>query len=418
MSGAGQRVVVVGGGIIGAMCAYYLVRAGRNVTVVEQSGWGSGCSHGNCGFICPSHVLPLPAPGAVRQALISMWRPNSPFRVKPRLSPSLWKWLWNFARRCNRKDMLEAARGRHALLDSSMQLYRQLLADEAVSCEWQARGMLFVYLSEQECAAFQTTAELLRERFGVAATHYDGAALVELEPALKPGLGGGWHFPADTHLNPAVLMSEMRRVLEAHGVEIEENCSVRELVRERDRVRSLVTSSGELAGDAFVIATGALTPLLDRQLGCRIPIQPGKGYSLTMPRPARCPAIPLIFEQHRVAVTPLENGYRLGSTMEFAGYDTSLNEKRLALLTAAARHYLYEPFCETVLERWYGWRPMTYDGLPFIGPVPGLANVFLAAGHNMLGLSMGPATGKLVAELVGGQQPHIAPAPFQVERIL
>jgi D-amino-acid dehydrogenase len=147
-----------------------------------------------------------------------------------------------------------------------------------------------------------------------------------------------------------------------------------------------------------------------------VPIQPGKGYSITMARPARCPTIPLIFDEHRVAVTPMRSGYRLGSTMEFAGYDTSLNRARLNLLREAARHYLHEPLGEPVLEEWYGWRPMTYDGKPIIDRSPALGNVWIAAGHNMLGLSMAPATGRLVAELLDGRPPHIDPAPYSVKR--
>jgi D-amino-acid dehydrogenase len=177
-----------------------------------------------------------------------------------------------------------------------------------------------------------------------------------------------------------------------------------------------VTSRGEFAADAFVVATGAWTPLLNRELGCRIPIQPGKGYSITMPRPARCPAVPLIFEEHRVAVTPMRSGYRLGSTMEFAGYDTTLNRDRLALLRDGATHYLHEPAAEPVVEEWFGWRPMTPDGLPIIDRSPAMANVMIAAGHNMLGLSMAPATGRLVAELLGTRLTHLNSAPYSLKR--
>ena len=148
------------------------------------------------------------------------------------------------------------------------------------------------------------------------------------------------------------------------------------------------------------------TPLLNEQLGCRVPIQPGKGYSLTMPRPPACPKIPLIFPETRVAVTPFQSGYRLGSTMEFAGYDESIRPERLQLLKDGATGYLHEPYCEPVLEEWFGWRPMTYDSLPIIDRSPKYENVIIAAGHNMLGLSMAPATGKLVAELAAG---HSAP---------
>jgi D-amino-acid dehydrogenase len=156
--------------------------------------------------------------------------------------------------------------------------------------------------------------------------------------------------------------------------------------------------------------------LLQRHLGCRIRIQPGKGYSITMPRPAKCPAIPLLFEEDRVAVTPMRSGYRLGSTMEFAGYDTTLDGRRLDLLRDGARHYLQEPYAEPVLEEWYGWRPMTYDGKPLIDRSPALENVFVAAGHNMLGMSMAPATGKLIAEMLANDPPHLDPMPYRLER--
>ena len=171
-----------------------------------------------------------------------------------------------------------------------------------------------------------------------------------------------------------------------------------------------------MAADHFVIATGAWAPLLNRELGCRVPIQPGKGYSMTMPRPRLCPAHPLILEEHRVAVTPMRSGYRLGSTMEFAGYDTRLDRRRLELLRAGARHYLHEPYGEPVEEEWFGWRPMTYDSMPIIDRSPAMANVLIAAGHNMLGMSMAPATGKLVAELLSGTPPHVDPAPYSLTR--
>jgi D-amino-acid dehydrogenase len=155
---------------------------------------------------------------------------------------------------------------------------------------------------------------------------------------------------------------------------------------------------------------------LNLKLGCRVPIQPGKGYSMTMPRPTVCPTFPLIFPETRVAVTPFQSGYRLGSTMEFAGYDDSLRPARLQLLRDGSRDYLKEPYCDPVLEEWFGWRPMTYDSLPIIDRTPSYENVFIAAGHNMLGLSMATATGKLVSELAGGAQPHVDPTPYRVGR--
>ena len=411
-----QRAIVVGGGVIGAACAYYLTKVGWQVTIVDREGFGSGCTHGNCGLIALCHVLPLNQPGAVIKAIKAVCTRNSPFRIKPRLDWGLWSWLLKFARRSNERDMLESAKARATLLESSGRLYRQLLADEAIDCEWEDRGCLFVYRTKKEMDDYAETDRLLRERFNLPAERYDGDTLIELEPALKPGLAGGWLYKEDSHLRPDRLMASWRGVLEGMGVTVRENCEAKGFSCTGRAASSLNTTQGEMPADAFVVAAGALTPMLGKQLGCRIPIQPGKGYSITMPRPAVCPKIPMIFQEHKVVVTPMQSGYRLGSTMEFAGYDDSLNRRRLNLLREGARLYLHEPYTEPVEEEWCGWRPMTYDGKPIIDRSPALDNVYIAAGHNMLGLTMAPATGKLIAELLSGQPPHVDTAPFSVTR--
>jgi D-amino-acid dehydrogenase len=409
-------VVVIGGGVIGASCAYFLARAGWSVTVIDQGEFGRGCSHGNCGFVCPSHVLPLAGPGAIRAALKALVTPNSPLSIRPRLDPALWTWLYRFARRCNARAMLEAGEAVRALLASSRGLYPALIEEEAIDCEWETRGLLFVFQTQKGMEHYAETDRLLREHFGVTGERIDGANLVEREPALKPGLAGGWLYETDAHLRPDRLMAGWREVLQRRGVTIRSQCALTGFAGEAAAARAARASQGDFSADAFVVATGAWTPLLNRQLGCRIPIEPGKGYSLTMARPARCPSRPLLFDEHRVAVTPLRSGYRLGSTMQFAGYDSTLDRRRLDLLRQGARPYLHEPFGEPVEEEWFGWRPMTPDGLPVIDRSPAHANVWIAAGHNMLGLSMAPATGKLVAELLGGKTPHLDPAPYRLGR--
>jgi D-amino-acid dehydrogenase len=416
MSSGRGRVVVVGGGVIGAACAHYLNKAGWAVTVLERGEFGMGCSHANCGFVCPSHVLPLAAPGAVGAALRSLFRHDAPLRIKPRFDPALWAWLYRFARRCTVPHMLEAGRAVQALLNSSRRLYDELMREEALDCEWETRGLLFVFHSRAAMDHYAETDRLLRQSFDLAAKRYDGDALLQLEPALKTGLAGGWLYENDAHLRPDKLMSSWQRVLDAHGVTVRTGCEMTGFVRGDGGVRAVATSQGEVSADAVVVAAGAWTPLLAEHLGGRVPIQPGKGYSITMPRPVLCPKFPLIFEEHRVAVTPMQSGYRIGSTMEFAGYDATLDRRRLDYLRAGASHYLREPFREPVEEEWFGWRPMTYDGKPIIDRSPALANVWIAAGHNMLGLSMAPATGKLVAELVCGQPPHLPPAPYALSR--
>jgi D-amino-acid dehydrogenase len=415
MSASGD-VVVVGGGVIGSLCAYYLSNAGWKVTVIDRNKQGEGSSRNNCGYVCPSHVLPLAEPGAVGRTLKALFLKNSPFSIKPRLDPSLWSWLWHFTRRCNRRDMLQSAHAMQPLLESSLALFHELIARESLDCDWQTRGLLFAFKSPTEMSAYADTDRLLRDEFHCPAKRYDGDEVVALEPALRTGLAGGWHYEEDAHLRPDLLLSSLRRLLESRGVRIIEGCEAAGFERSAAGAQTLRTQVGELTADAFVVASGAWTPGLERELGCSIPIQPGKGYSLTMARPSICPKIPIIFPETRVAVTPFASGYRLGSTMEFAGYDSSINPVRLQLLKDGATPYLREPFRDPVEEAWYGWRPMTYDGLPIIDRAPSMRNVIIAAGHNMLGLSMATATGKLVAEMLGGETPHIAVEPYRARR--
>jgi D-amino-acid dehydrogenase len=418
MSTSSRHVVVIGGGVIGAACAYYLSRSGWQVTIIDKGGFGSGSSHGNCGFVSPSHVLPLAEPGMVGKGLAALFQKNSPLAIRLRMDPALWSWLLHFAMRCNHRDMMGAARGIQPLLESSLALYQELIDGQALAreCEWERKGLFFVFRTPEQKNAYAATDRLLTESFHCPAERFDGDGAVELEPALRHGLAGGYLYRDDAHLRPERLMESLRRVLVTSGVVVRENCGFRGFRRQGGRAVAADTTQEGMAADAFVVATGAWTPLLKDQLGCKVPIQPGKGYSLTMPRPASCPSHPLIFPETRVAVTPFQSGYRLGSTMEFAGYDTSLHPNRLQLLRDGAAPYLKEPDCEPVLEEWYGWRPMTWDSLPIIDHSPLLDNVIIAAGHNMLGLSMAPATGKLVAELLGGVAPSLDPKPYRVSR--
>ena len=416
MSAGAGRVVVVGGGIIGLACAHYLAKSGASVTVIEKGEVGHGASWGNCGLVCPSHVLPLAEPGAVRNALRALFERNSPFVIRPRLDPALGSWLLRFASRCNRRDMIQAGHAIQALLESSLRLYEELVDRDGLACEWQKRGLLFPYKSPEAMDAFTATDDLLGETFHCRAQRLDAEALLEFEPALLSGLAGGWYYEDDAHLRPDVLIRSWTCALEAQGVTFVEHCQFQGFRGSSDRAEVVATDRGDYPADRVVVATGALTPLLKSAIGCALPIQPGKGYSLTMPRPAICPKVPLIFPETRVAVTPFQTGYRLGSTMEFAGYDDTIRPERIQLLRDGARPYLREPYCEPVIEQWFGWRPMTHDSLPVIDWSPARSNVLIAAGHNMLGLSMAPATGKLVAEILTATAPHIDPAPYRLTR--
>ena len=411
-------VIVVGAGVIGVACAHYLSAAGSRVTVIDQGTIGAACSGGNCGYICPSHVLPLTEPGAFGVAIRSLFTPAAPFRVKPRLDPALFKWMWQFARRCTHKQVLEVGVHLKGILDASIAEYRRLVRDEGLDCQWQETGLLYVLRTDRGMRSFAETDKLLSEHFGVPAVRLDGEALPAFDPALKSGLAGAYHYPGDASLRPDRLMASWSQRLVTRGVRFIEHCRLEGVERSGGRVTALATSQGSLAADRYVFALGAWSPRLAKELECPIPIEQGKGYSVTMHRPDPCPRHPMLFPEHRIGVSPFADGYRLGSMMEFAGYDTSIPARRIRQLHDSAKPYLVAPAGAGPEETWYGWRPMTWDSLPIIGPTPRLANAFLATGHNMLGMSLATATGRLVAELMEGLPPHLDPAPFSPRRFL
>ncbi len=386
------------------------------MTILERGRFGRGASHGNCGYVSPSHALPLTEPGAVGKALRAIVSRNSPFKIRPRLDWGLWSWLLKFAARCNERDMLAAGRARVPLLLRSAELFRELVREERLECQWQDQGLLMIYNSQAGHEKFAHVDELLAREFNLGARRLDGPELTEFEPALLPGPAGAWWYEIDAHLRPDVLMRSFAARLREMGVEIHEEAEVLELPRSEGGTAAARTAKGDFPAEVFVLAGGALTPRLAAKLGVRLPIQPGKGYSITMSRPAVCPKVPMIFMEQKVAVTPFEDGYRLGSTMEFAGYNDSVNPARLGLLRAAAEKFLRDPFGVETQEQWCGWRPMTCDDVPIIGRAPGSTNTWIASGHGMLGLSMGPGTGKLIAQLITGAAPEIDPKPYEPAR--
>lgn len=408
--------MVIGGGVVGGFSAWYLRQTGRDVTLIDRGQFGKACSHGNCGYVSPSHVIPLARPGQISKGIKGMLSRQTALRIEPRKILSLWPWLLKFAMRCNERDMMQAGLACHPLLQSSAALYRELIESQNMQVEWNTDGLLFVYRDQHEFDAYAKTDQWLRKHFQVCAEPLPGSKLTDLEPALKPGLAGAWLYQCDAHLRPDKLMSELRRLVDESGVRVIENCEMKSLRSVGTRSTAVVTSGAEIEADEVLIATGSWTPLLKESLGVKLPIQPGKGYSITMARPKICPKYPMILEECHVAITPFDKGYRVGSTMEFAGYDTTLNQHRLNYLRSGAAEYLIEPTADPVEEEWYGWRPMTADGIPFIDRSPKFNNVWVAAGHSMLGISMGTGTGKLVAEMISGQKPHVDLNAYRIQR--
>lgn len=408
-------VLILGAGVIGLACAHYLQQAGRTVHLIDRGRVGGATSHGNCGTITPSHAPPLAAPGTITKALRWMLRPDAPFYVKPRLDLPLAAWLMQFAGRCNRETWQRTGLAKGRLLTESRDLIESLVSTYALECEFQAIGMRYVYRDE---AVFRADIAGLPDLagFGVRAEVIEGVALAHDEPALLPGLAGAIHFPGDAHLRPEMFTAELARIVRAQGGVIEEGVAIDGLEIAGGRVASVSTSDGVRCGRDILVALGPWSaPLLARH-GVHLPIQPGKGYSQTYTRPSLAPRVPLVLREHSVCVTAWSSGFRLGSTMEFAGYDDSLNATRLAALERAARQYLHEPVGPERREQWYGWRPMTVDDLPILGVAPGHENLWLATGHGMMGMGMSAISGKLVSELMTGSDTCIDPAPTSPTR--
>ncbi len=405
----------MGGGVIGLACAYYLLKAGRTVCVLERDTIGSATSLGNCGTITPSHIPPLAAPGMVLKAMKWMLTPDAPFYVKPTLDPKLIAWLLKFASRCNDKDWRDSSRAKMDLLHNSRRLIQEIVKLEKLDCEFSATGMHNVYKSQAGFEKAAKEAEAVRE-FGLEPQILSGAELAKDEPALKSGMAGAVHYPGDAHLRPDLYTAELARVVRELGGLIIEQCEVLAIETGHDKVQKVRTSIGEYQAQDYLFALGPWSSKIMKAIHIDLPVQPGKGYSITYSRPSLAPRRPVVLKERSVCVTTWGSGYRLGSTMEFSGYDARLNRRRLDALERGAGEYLHEAVGPLKLEEWFGWRPMTWDDLPILGATPALKNAWLATGHGMLGVSMSAITGHLMADLICQRAPLIDPAPYSIQR--
>jgi len=406
-------VLIIGGGVIGLVSALELLEAGYSVRILERTRLGAGASEGNCGLITPSHALPLTRPGTIGRALASMLSSSSPLYFRPRLDAALFAWGLQFSRNCNRPAMLRTMFARSEMLSRSRELYNDLIEKHELACEWEERGLLMAFATEKALAKeLEADAEL--GALGIETRHLSAEELCEHEPAMRDDLAGAVLFPEDAHLRPNLLLKELERVVREKGAVIDEKQEVTGFCIELGRVTHVQTENGLRAAKRFLIATGAWSPALAKTLRMHLPIQPGKGYSITMPRPEVCPTTPLILGEPSMAVTPWASGLRLGGTMEFAGYDEKLRAKRLDALITGAGRFLRSDLLGGTKERWCGWRPMTPNELPIIDRAPDLENLYVAAGHGMMGVSMAPATAQLVRHLIDGEDVGLDADPYRI----
>jgi D-amino-acid dehydrogenase len=412
-----MKVGIIGGGIIGLSSAYYLMKAGHQVTVIDQSDLKDGCSFGNAGMIVPSHIIPLASPGMISKGIRWMFNSTSPFYVRPRLRGGLIKWGWQFYRHANQKHVDGAAPALKEISLLSKAMYQQLANELPFGFGYSERGLLMLYQTK-ETEEEEIAGAAYANKLGVEARVLTPYQVQQLEPDIQVSVRGGVYFPGDAHITPQALMSQLVPFLKSKGVNILSSTPVQDFVVESALIKAVKTNRGNFEFDEVVMATGAWSGNLAAKLGISLPMQAGKGYSFTVPDVIKNARIPSIFLEERVAVTPMGTTLRFGGTMEITGIDHSVNMNRVRGIVQAIPRYYPEmsvamPKKEAV---WHGLRPCSPDGLPYIGRSRKIYNLILATGHSMMGLSLGPATGKLVAELADNEVPSVDLTAFRPER--
>lgn len=409
-------VLVIGGGIVGVSAAYYLARDGLNVHLVEQGDIAAGSSYGNAGLVTPSDSTPLPSPAALRKGLRWMLDPTSPLYIKPRSDLGLLSWLWRFRAACSEEAFHRALPVLGALSRLSLTLYQQLVEEEKIQAVFEQSGLLLLYLTEAGFEEGQHFAATMRER-GITSEVLSSDEVRARVPQARANIVGGIYFHEDAHIEPAGFTRQLADRAQARGATLHTRTEVLGLEVADGRVARVRTTRGDVVADTVVLAAGAWSPLLARDVGLRLPIQAAKGYSITIRRPEGFAETPLILDEAKVAVTPMGEWLRFAGTLELAGLDMHINPVRVEAIKQGVRRYLdVDPDAEPLVELWRGLRPCTPDGYPIIGRAPRVSNLIIAAGHCMLGITQGPGTGKLVADLVAGREPAIDMAPFAITR--
>ncbi len=407
-------MIVIGGGVVGVACAYSLLALGRSVCVLEAGTLGNGASRGNCGLLTPSHALPLTRPETLRQTLGWFGKRDAPFYVRPRADLEFLSWGLRFLGNCRRSRMEAALRGRAALLGHSLDLTRDWIAAEGIECEWSEGGLLEVFERPSALEGAEGVRNILADH-GIEAHLKSAEETLVLEPGLRADrVAGSLFHPRDAHLQPQSFLDGLGGAVQACGGTLELNCPVEGITVGSTGAR-VRTTRGDWLGSQLLVAAGAWSTDWQRPLNLNLPIQPGKGYSLTLPPAKGAPTLPLLLHEANMVVTPWPSGLRLGGTMELSGRNLEILPGRLQALRRGARQFLR---CDVDApgEEWVGWRPMTPDELPLLGRVPGFKRVFVAAGHGMMGVSMCAASGDCVARMMAGLDPGLDPTPYSLAR--
>ena len=408
-----MKAIVIGGGIIGLCSAYYLQKSGWEVMVLDHSEVKNNCSYGNLGMIGPSHFVPLASPGMVAQGIRWMFNKRSPFYVKPSLNRSLISWGFKFIKNATAQNVEKGAIPLLHLNLYSKELYDALQNQPGFDFALEHKGILMYYKTEKVAEEEIHLAEKARS-MGVEALALTKEQVQELEPDTALDILGAVHYRCDAHLYPNKLIPQLVQHLKNAGVDVQTDNPVKQVVVEKGKIKKLITDKGEYTADMVVMAGGAWLSQLAKMVHQDIPLMPGKGYSFTQDHPEKKLNVPAILCEARVAITPMNGHMRYGGTMEIGPVNPKININRVEGIVQSIPRYFPEMKLEVPEEKdiWYGFRPCSPDGLPYLGRSTEIQNLIIAGGHSMMGLSLGPATGKIVADLANGQKPAIDISAF------
>ncbi len=412
-----MKAIVIGGGIIGLSSAYYLEKKGWDVTILDKSDLLDNCSYGNLGMIVPSHFVPLAAPGMVAQGIRWMFDKNSPFYIKPALNKDLISWGLKFLKCATEENVENAAT---ALLDLNLyskNLYEELESQPGFHFALEKKGILMYYKSNKTRNEELHLAEKAKG-MGLDAKALSSEEVRALEPGTEMDVLGAVHYKCDAHLYPNKLIEQLLAHLRKAGVVIRENSLVNNIITQGGIVKEVVTQSESYEADMVVMAGGSWLSQIAKKANLKIPLMPGKGYSFTIDQPQRKLNIPAILCEARVAITPMNGHMRYGGTMEIGSVNNKVNLKRVEGIVNSIHEYFPNMRLSVPDKKdvWYGFRPCSPDGMPYLGFTNKFRNLIIAGGHAMMGLSLGPASGKVVADLASGVQPEVNIKCFRVDR--
>ena len=411
-----KKVVIIGGGIMGVCSAYFLNKEGHEVTLIDKSNFSSGASFVNAGYITPSHIISLAAPGIITKGLKWMFNPTSPFYVKPRLDKDFLQWAWAFKRSATKQKVAQSIPVIKDINILSRELYVAMKSSGDLDFHYEHKGLLMAYkhdkAGEQEWEVGKKAIKL-----GLKVENLTAKEVEVLEPNANLNIKGAVYFHSDAHMTPGGFMKNMLSYLKENGVTILAEEEVKDIVVSNKSITKLITDKREILADEFVMAAGSWSPLISKKLGIKMLLQPGKGYRINVTQETNI-TIPAVLLEAKVAVTPMNGFTRFSGTMEIDKINHKINPIRVNAIANSASEYYHGLQISTQDKEaaQCGLRPVTPDGLPYIGRTSQYKNLTFATGHAMMGWSLGPATGKLVSEIISDQKSSLDLKPFNVQR--